>query len=242
MVSHATAEVLRSILPQGGLASSGHTAPPKELRPQPYVQLSHYECIAGARRDAHGLDELHRDQPSIFADDTSYNGVVTVPSPSKALPRSNEFAAVNAYVRATDFIRRLLACGFAPRDVLPYLTFPLSVRYRGGIQPGGMDGNTVNAQVRWLAPPTLETDANVARPGTAEVSLALADLRLNPKRVPLGIATDARWAWHEWSHVMLAGRSGLLEFPFAHSAGDALAAIICDPDSALADVSASGAA
>ncbi|HEY2862360.1 MAG TPA: hypothetical protein VGK37_01900 [Casimicrobiaceae bacterium] len=146
--------------------------------------------------------------------------------------RSNEFAAVNAYVRASEFVLRLLACGFAPKTTLRYLTFPLAVQYRGGIHPGATGGKTVNAQVRWLSPPT--DVAGSAWPGTAEVSFALADLRLNPAYAPLGIAADARWAWHEWSHVMLAGATGSLEFEFAHSAGDALAAIVSDPDSALA--------
>ena len=115
------------------------------------------------------------------------------------------------------------------RPTCRYLKFPLAIHYRGGIVPGGRDSKTINAQVRWIS---LAADASgAAVPGTAEVSFALADLRL---RQPLGVAADARWAWHEWSHVMLAGATGSLEFEFAHSAGDALAAIIADPDSALA--------
>jgi hypothetical protein len=238
MVSHATADVLpRDPVTQGGTRVFKATRPYRQSGAfTAYVQTVQLWNVSTAPNG----DTLLKDstkyievKPSMFVDDTSYNGVVTVPNPSRALARSNEFAAVNAYVRATDFIQRVLACGLDPVTALPYVTFPLAVRYRGGIHPGRMDGNTVNAQVRWLLPPT--DIPNGPQPGTAEVSLALADLRLNPKRVPLGIAADARWAWHEWSHVMLAGRSGLLEFPFAHSAGDALAAIISDPDSGLAD-------
>ena len=50
----------------------------------------------------------------------------------------------------------------------------------------------------------------------------------------LGIAADPRWAWHEFGHVLAYASTGELEFAFAHSAGDALAAIATDPDSALA--------
>jgi hypothetical protein len=238
MVSHADAEVLPvDPVTQGGPRVFKATRPYRRSSAfAPYVRTVQLWNVSTAPngdtllKDSTGYIKI---KPSLFVNDKSYNGIVTVPSPSKAPARSNEFAAVNAYVRATDFIQRVLACGFDPFVALPYLTFPLAVRYRGGIHPGRMDGNTVNAQVRWLLPPT--DIPNGPQPGTAEVSLALADLRLNPKRVPLGIAADARWAWHEWSHVMLAGRSGLLEFPFAHSAGDALAAIISDPDSGLAD-------
>ena len=51
---------------------------------------------------------------------------------------------------------------------------------------------------------------------------------------PLGIAGDARWMWHEFGHILLMASVGELEFRFAHSAGDALAAIASDPFSALA--------
>lgn len=50
----------------------------------------------------------------------------------------------------------------------------------------------------------------------------------------LGIAADPRWAWHEFGHVLNFASTGELEFAFAHSAGDALAAIATDPDSQLA--------
>ena len=50
----------------------------------------------------------------------------------------------------------------------------------------------------------------------------------------LGIAADPRWAWHEFGHVLAYASTGELEFAFAHSAGDGLAAIATDPDSALA--------
>jgi len=74
--------------------------------------------------------------------------------------------------------------------------------------------------------------------------LALADLSTRGRQAwqgtlrepaePVGIAADARWIWHEIGHVLLMASVGELEFRFAHSAGDALAAIVADPQSILA--------
>ena len=74
--------------------------------------------------------------------------------------------------------------------------------------------------------------------------LALADLSTRARKPwdgmkrspaePLGIAADARWIWHEIGHVLLTTSVGELQFRFAHSPGDALAAIVSDPESELA--------
>jgi hypothetical protein len=119
-----------------------------------------------------------------------------------------------------------------------FIERPIDVRYRAGIIPGAGDGRAVNAQVRW----TLRPDG---AKGTIEVRFALGDLdsavgRLPAnkpsaaERAPLGVASDPRWCWHECCHVLLTAAVGELELRFAHSAGDALAAILCDPDSELA--------
>jgi hypothetical protein len=47
------------------------------------------------------------------------------------------------------------------------------------------------------------------------------------------MSTVVRWSWHEFGHVMLMAAVGEREFRFAHSAGDAMAAILCDADSQL---------
>jgi hypothetical protein len=49
------------------------------------------------------------------------------------------------------------------------------------------------------------------------------------------LAADSRWAWHEFGHVLIFAATGELELRFAHSFGDALAAIIHDPESNLAE-------
>ena len=69
---------------------------------------------------------------------------------------------------------------------------------------------------------------------TLEMRFALGDLMNSVELSPLGIAADPRWCWHEFSHVLLMAATGQREFAFAHSAGDALAAIVCDAESKLA--------
>jgi hypothetical protein len=149
--------------------------------------------------------------------------------------RTNAFAAINAYHRAREFFRRLVGYGLSPRDYFNFVELPLRVRYRAGIEPGATDGKTINAQVRfnpkWQLDPN---DKGTLQPGRLEVRFALGDLDCSHLRSPLGIVCDPRWSWHEFCHVLLAAATGELEFPFAHSAGDAIAAILCDPESKLA--------
>jgi len=141
--------------------------------------------------------------------------------------RTNTFAAVNAYYHTSELFRRMKDYGFVPASYFAFVNRPISVRYRAGIHPGAQDGRTINAQVRWTLQPA-------GAPGDIEVCFALADLQSSVAKSPLGIASDSRWCWHEFSHVLLIAATGQKEFSFAHSAGDALAAIVCDPDSRLA--------
>jgi hypothetical protein len=55
-----------------------------------------------------------------------------------------------------------------------------------------------------------------------------------PSAQPLGLAADPRWAWHEFGHVLSYAATGALEYEFAHSVGDALAAVLNDATSCLA--------
>jgi hypothetical protein len=158
---------------------------------------------------------------------------------------SNDFAAISAFKNVRQFFLRLAAYGIPPTHYFRIAKLPLKVFYRSGIRPGpGKDGQTVNARV--LAEGfsvTFEgpTPPN-KRPGL-EMHLALGDLSTRGRRPwngqqrsqaqPLGIAADARWIWHEIGHVLLMASVGELQFRFAHSAGDALAAIVLDPQSAL---------
>ena len=49
----------------------------------------------------------------------------------------------------------------------------------------------------------------------------------------VGNASDIRVVLHEFCHTLLFAQLGSPNFGFAHSAGDSLAAILCDPDSSL---------
>src|SRR5215475_102359 len=170
--------------------------------------------------------------------------------PTVTAPRTNPFAALNAYghVRGhsdDDHLRSLfntiLAFGIWPLHYFRFAAHPLQVRYRAPIVPGpGKDGKTVNAEVKF-DPSTCDLIGPTSSWAPAslrylELRFALADLkRTAGRRDALGLAADLRWSWHEYCHVLLAGRTGRLELHFAHSAGDALAAIVADPWSELAN-------
>jgi hypothetical protein len=147
--------------------------------------------------------------------------------------RSDDFAAVSAYYHCDAACRMVEALGFSLADYFAANVaageFPLRLVHRAPIRPGRavFDGRTVNAQV-------------VGGGGShvvGEIRFAFGDVS-DWARAPLGIAADARFAWHEFGHVLLIAATGEPEFPFAHSAGDALAAIICDLDSRIGELAA----
>jgi hypothetical protein len=147
--------------------------------------------------------------------------------------RMNPFAALSAYWHGRELFDTMRGYGLDPAEYFRLATFPLLLRYRATITPGpGKDGKTVNAQVDYDPPGSDLWDPTQPRP--VQVRFALADLKRSAsRREPLGLATDPRWSWHEYSHVLLAASTGALELRFAHSAGDALAAIRWDPVSEL---------
>jgi hypothetical protein len=160
--------------------------------------------------------------------------------------RSNDSSAVMAYWNVVQFFQRLESYLFSPLGYFRIAKLPLKIFYRSGIRPGpGKDGEAINARVLvegWKADfegPTAPSQ----HPGL-EMHLALANLSTRARKPwrgkkrspaePLGIAADARWIWHEIGHVLLMASVGELQFRFCHSPGDALAAIVADPQSKLA--------
>ena len=156
--------------------------------------------------------------------------------------RADALSAAHAFLRGDELVQRFTAYGLSIDDYFKRAKLPIVLRHRGPIQ-GARDGNTVNAQVR---PDNVVTSLKPSKSADPrpqiEVSFGAANLRRrdqNPmprkrrRLQPMGIAADRRWAWHEFCHVLNFASFGKLEFRFAHSAGDALAAIVCDPDSAL---------
>lgn len=152
--------------------------------------------------------------------------------------RISDFTAVSAYRALCDLFAKIEGFGL-PREAFLWpcnITAPLIVRYWSGMTRGpGRDGKIVNAEVNYDPPQAHLGAAAPAGPRSIQLRLALADMqRSSSRREPLGIATDPRWMWHEFGHVLLVGATGRLEFNFAHSPGDALAAIVNDPRSELA--------
>ena len=164
-------------------------------------------------------------------------------TPSNLPLRSDAQAAAHAYLRGDELIRRLLAYGWQPHDYFKLIKQPLLLRHRAPLKGAG-DGIAVNAQVRPVGVgsgvyPQITPQPIPGLMAELEVSFGWCDLAHRSRRPndagreraqPLGLAADARWAWHEFCHVLIFANLGELEFPFAHSAGDALAAIIADPD------------
>jgi hypothetical protein len=140
-------------------------------------------------------------------------------------PRTDDFAAVSAYRHVDAMMRQVEEFGFEIDEYFDEqasapdrLDHRITVVHRAPILPGCPDGRCVNAQVTKMPD----------RRSVGEMRFALAD-DLDPSPNPLGIATDIRWVWHEFCHALLVAGTGELEFPFAHGAGDALAAINGDP-------------
>jgi hypothetical protein len=166
-----------------------------------------------------------------------------VPDDSHPL-RSDDLAAVHAFVRGKQLFQRLKAYGLDAQQYFRMARLPLLLQHRAAFRSAS-DGEVVNAQVS----PTsqgLSLYEPFHAPGRPQLLVGFGWANLshreclpnNAKRrraQPLGLAADPRWAWHEFGHVLNFASTGELEFRFAHSAGDALAAIVADPDSQLAD-------
>jgi hypothetical protein len=170
---------------------------------------------------------------------------LNLPGGTKPPVHSDDFAAVSAFYNVSRIFNRLAAYGLDPFEYFRIGSLPLRLAYRSGMQAGpGKDGHTVNACVQvdgwpfdFVGPTPIDS-----RPGM-EMHLALADMsrrerkpwnKIDPSPAePIGIAADDRWIWHEIGHVLLVAAVGELELRFAHSPGDALAAIALDPVSQL---------
>jgi hypothetical protein len=151
---------------------------------------------------------------------------------------TRDFAALGGYQHARELFDTMRDYGLSPDQYFKFAAWPLLIRYRATIRPGpGKDGKTINAQVDYDPPGgDLWAPGNQVASKPLQVRFALADLKRSAsRREPLGLATDPRWSWHEYGHVLLLASTGALEFLFAHSAGDALAAIRSDPKSAHAE-------
>jgi hypothetical protein len=178
------------------------------------------------------------------------------PVPVRKLPdrlaraKLNDVACAHAVERADELFSRLDAWGLRPEHSFKLARLPLKMMPRAGFrfQP---DGLTTNAMVQATAPgpgfdqpfdpdrrPQLEVRFGVTSTTRGErVATAAGDLRTEYR----SLAADPRWAWHEFAHVLQFASTGELEFRFAHSVGDALAAIVSDPALPMGDAALRGA-
>jgi hypothetical protein len=133
--------------------------------------------------------------------------------------RTNDFAAVNAYYHCDSFFRLVESMGFDLGSYFGAATiFPNVVDHRG-LQHLAPKGNTINAQCVGTG----------GGKGILRTTFALADLTDTTN--PIGIACDRRVVLHEiGGHGILYPHVNSANFLFSHSAGDSIAAILCDPD------------
>lgn len=181
-------------------------------------------------------------KPPIVPGDTKE---VDLPGTGPAV-RSNDLSAIMAFWNVAQLFTRLDAYGLPPHDYFRIARLPLKLFYRSGIRPGpGKDGQAINARVLvegWRV--DFEGPTAPGQHPVVQIHLAMADLSTRARKPwngkdrsqaePLGIAADERWIWHEIGHVLLMAAVGEPQFRFCHSPGDALAAIVADPQSKLA--------
>lgn len=156
-----------------------------------------------------------------------YVRLVNIDDPNPTIPTSplpgdfrysvntNDFGAVNAYYNCDRLYRILEGFGIVVKDYFDGTTFPVDVdhrvRFRG--PDGLLTANSVNAQAPGGTMP----------PRSMGFQFALAALNTS-----VGMALDWRVVLHEFGHALLWDNIGSPNFRFAHSAGDALAAILND--------------
>jgi hypothetical protein len=130
-------------------------------------------------------------------------------------PRTDDFAAVSAYYHQTQLFRRIADLGFPIAGYFDGTDFPIPIDHRGT----GVDDINAHWSPNGFG-------------GTGHQCYSLCDLTNTAQ--PLGRSVDPWVHWHEMGgHGTLGDHVGKGTFNFAHSAGDGLAALQMDPESAL---------
>jgi hypothetical protein len=124
-----------------------------------------------------------------------------------------DFSAANAYYHNDFAFRMVEEMGFTISSYFDGTTFPLPVDHMGCF-------TCVNAAVWGLG----------TGQGTAYITYGFAQASQ-----PVGIAAAVGVVLHEFGHVILLDNAWSGNFGFAHSCGDSLAALICDPHSKAPD-------
>ncbi|MEM7584353.1 MAG: hypothetical protein AAF560_13270 [Acidobacteriota bacterium] len=126
---------------------------------------------------------------------------------------TDDFAAVNAYYHSDAVFSMVEEMGFDMATYFDGTTFPVPVDHRGSAA-------CVNAAA-W---------GNAGNDGLGSFTYGLVEAGQ-----PIGIATDKRVVLHEFGHAILWDNVHSPNFGFAHSCGDSLAAVLCDPQSQAPD-------
>jgi phosphoglycolate phosphatase-like HAD superfamily hydrolase len=126
---------------------------------------------------------------------------------------TNDFGAVNAYHNCDRLFRMLEDFGIDVRGYFDGSSFPVPVDHR----------------IRFGDPPTANS-VNASAPGHRFPTPASEGFRfaLAARDTAVGMASDWRVVLHEFGHALLWDNVGSPNFRFAHSAGDAMAAILND--------------
>ncbi len=195
--------------------------------------------------------------PGAAATTTTSRSRPTVTIGSERNVMSDEQGSIDTHVHAAEMFMRMDAYGLRPETYFRFARLPLVQRVRPQML-WAPDGELPNAEARPFVDPlaagpiaanTTRSDMVHDRPqlliryGSAspwhrnKLPYAYVEKGQERRRKAqyLSVASDPRWAWHEFGHVLAYASTGELEFPFAHSAGDALAAIVSDPRSPLAN-------
>jgi len=132
---------------------------------------------------------------------------------------TDEFGAVCAYHNCDRLFRLLQDFGFSTQTLTQYFgntQFPVPVDHRFHYEDrfGVFQSNTINAS------------APGSRLGRRSHGFRYA---LAERNTSVCMSADWRVTLHEFGHAVMWGRVGSPNFKFAHSAGDALGAILNDP-------------
>lgn len=159
--------------------------------------------------------------------------------PNKPVSDIAGVAAANAFAHANDLFAVLRELDFLPEEYFRFAEPKVEVRIGARLPHGpARDGLSANAEVVWEDwkerekwKTTEEALAGERQPGRLQVlfsGLAGSRSATGFSGRPRDLASDPCWNWHEFGHVLLAATTGEMELRFAHSFGDALAAIFSD--------------
>jgi hypothetical protein len=211
LVSAATGKIFRmdpiSLTGDTGLVPSASENSLNDLREDATLT----DIIPSDPQDLHGnYVDLQEIEPPVTPDPTT-----TFPFAFNYNVKTTDFSAVNAYYHVNWFFNLIKGLGFDLSTYFDGTTFPVPVDHWSLGGSGNVNAHCVG---------------NVAGNGIGHFCFAAAQIGET-----VGIADDVRVVIHEFGHALLWDHVNSPNFGFAHSAGDALGAILMDPASVAPD-------